>query len=190
MSNRFSLVSVTVLAVALAACSGPPEDEADVVEETPAAATDAPVVAEGDELTEDAAEDSEVPAEGDAEEAVTPAPTATPTPVQTPKPTPTATRAAVVAQPATFATCMVCHATTPGQNGVGPSLAGVVGRKAGSVSGYSYSDAMKGSNITWNAGNLERYLVDPNAVVSGGTMPAPGVNAAQAKEIVAYLKSL
>ncbi|RIV82910.1 cytochrome c family protein [Aurantiacibacter xanthus] len=73
---------------------------------------------------------------------------------------------------------------------VGPSLAGVVGRKAGSVSGFAYSAGMKSSNLTWNEANLRRYLVDPHAVVPGGSMPAPGVNAQQAGEIVTYLKSL
>lgn len=190
MTNRFSLVSATALALALAACSGPPEEEAtEAVDETAVEDVEAGDVADSEELSEDTAAEGEEATEDTAEEEE-PAPTPTATATPTPTPTPTATQAAVVAQPASFATCMVCHATAPGQNGVGPSLAGVAGRKAGAVSGFTYSPAMKSSNITWTDANLERYLVDPNAVVSGGMMPAPGVNAAQAKEIVAYLKSL
>ena len=66
----------------------------------------------------------------------------------------------------------------------------MVGRRAGGVSGFSYSPAMAGANLTWTEANLRRYLVDPNAVVSGTTMPPPGLTAAEAAEMVTYLKTL
>ena len=49
------------------------------------------------------------------------------------------------------------------KNLVGPSLAGVVGRKAGTVSGYHYSDANEKSGITWDEAELKKYLKDPKA---------------------------
>ncbi|WAT17391.1 c-type cytochrome [Aurantiacibacter sp. MUD11] len=169
----------------LAACGGPPEAESEAdataVEETTDEATDvAAVEGEGEAVEADAEEATEAPA-----------PVASATPTARPTPTATATVAAAPATPpAAFSTCGVCHSVEPGQNGVGPTLAGVVGRRAGSVAGANYSPAMQGANITWTEANLRRYLLDPNAVVPGGTMPAPGLNAAQAQAVVNYLKTL
>jgi cytochrome c len=95
-----------------------------------------------------------------------------------------------MAPPAAFATCGVCHSVAPGQNMIGPSLAGVVGRRSGTVPGFSYSAGAKDTHITWNEGTLDRYLADPSAVIPGTTMPAPGVDAAQRRAIIAYLKTL
>src|SRR6185312_8359453 len=61
--------------------------------------------------------------------------------------------------------CAVCHTVTPGQNRIGPSLYGVVGRKSGSAPGYSYSDANKNSGITWTEEELDKYLTNPQQVV-------------------------
>ena len=58
--------------------------------------------------------------------------------------------------------------------GSGPSLAGIVGKKAGSVSNYNYSPAMKGSNLTWDVATLDAYLSDPQKSVPGNKMPFPG----------------
>lgn len=101
-----------------------------------------------------------------------------------------AAAAAPAAPPQSFTTCAVCHSVQPGQNGIGPSLAGVVGRRSGSVAGVNYSPAMQAANLTWNEANLRRYLADPNAVVPGGLMPPPGLTAAQVTEVVNYLKTL
>ena len=49
-----------------------------------------------------------------------------------------------------FAQCKICHSLEAGKNMVGPSLRGLIGRKAGSVPGYAYSPAMKNANVTWN----------------------------------------
>ena len=77
-----------------------------------------------------------------------------------------------------------------GQDGIGPSLAGVVGRRAGTLPGHSFSPAMQGAGLTWTEANLRRYLADPNAVVPGTLMPPPGLSAAQVNEVVNYLKTL
>ncbi|MEN7537635.1 c-type cytochrome [Aurantiacibacter flavus] len=194
MRIAISLATVSLAALALAACGGPPEsaNEAEVEE---VAVDDS--VAET-VLPEDVAADAESTNEDAAEvEADEPAATASATPSPTPsasasaRPSAAPTQVAAAAGPPdSFTICTVCHSVTPGQNMVGPSLAGVVGRKAGAVSGFAYSAGMKSSDITWNEANLRRYLVDPHAVVPGGSMPAPGINAQQAGEITAYLKTL
>jgi len=89
-----------------------------------------------------------------------------------------------------FAQCSVCH-STDGSNGVGPSLRGVVGRKAGSVAGFRYSRAMKTVGITWDEQQLTDYLADPQKIVPGNVMPFAGVSdAKQRADVVAYLVTL
>jgi len=66
-----------------------------------------------------------------------------------------------------FAQCKICHSLEPGKNMLGPSLHGLIGRKAGSVQGFAYSPAMKNSNVTWNDDTLSKYLVDPKAFIPG-----------------------
>ena len=63
-----------------------------------------------------------------------------------------------------FEQCAACHSTAKGVNGVGPSLFGVVGGKAGSVPGFNYSSAMKNSNLTWTAQNLDAYIANPQRI--------------------------
>ena len=63
----------------------------------------------------------------------------------------------------------------PGKAILGPSLAGIIGRKAGSEFSYNYSPAMKQANIVWDANTLDAYLVDPQKVVPGNKMPFPGL---------------
>ncbi|MGH7087312.1 MAG: c-type cytochrome [Stellaceae bacterium] len=84
--------------------------------------------------------------------------------------------------------CSVCHSTEPAQNKIGPSLAGVVGRKSGSEPGYDYSDAMLSAHLTWDAATLDKYLADPRAVVPGNKMLFVGVkNPADRQAIIQYL---
>ncbi|WP_137680287.1 c-type cytochrome [Aurantiacibacter suaedae] len=198
MRISISLATVSLAALALAACGGPPENanEAEVEEVAAdngavdevelAQAADAAEAASDDEVTEVDVEVEEPAATASASPSPKPSASAS----ARPSATPTQAAAASAGPPDSFAICTVCHSVTPGQNMVGPSLAGVVGRKAGGVSGFAYSASMKSSNLTWNEANLRRYLVDPHAVVPGGSMPAPGVNAQQAGEIVTYLKTL
>jgi len=84
--------------------------------------------------------------------------------------------------------CAACHA--PDHAVIGPALAGVVGRRAGTVEGYAYSPALRNAGFTWDAARLDRWLADPQAVVPGTTMPANVPEAAGRGDIVAYLRSL
>lgn len=78
--------------------------------------------------------------------------------------------------PAAFAPCKVCHKAEAGVNLIGPSLWGVVGRKAGAAEGFAkYSDAMKESGIVWGPDSLAKYITDPKAAVPGNKMAFAGV---------------
>ena len=88
-------------------------------------------------------------------------------------------------------TCNICHDVAAGKNRIGPTLFGVVGRKSGTEAGYTYSDAMKGANLTWDAATLDRYLTDPRGVVAGTKMTYAGLkNDQQRKDLIAYLSTL
>ena len=86
-----------------------------------------------------------------------------------------------------FRKCQACHSLDAGKNGVGPSLANVVGEKAAAVPGYNFSPAMKASNLTWDAATLEAYLTDPQKVVPGNKMPFPGLKTERERSAVIAL---
>jgi cytochrome c len=87
-----------------------------------------------------------------------------------------------------FTACLACH--TEGPNALGPSLKGVVGRKAGALEDFRYSNAIKRADIVWDAANLRDFLRDPQAKVKGNHMPFSGfANASDADDVVAYLRT-
>ena len=94
-----------------------------------------------------------------------------------------------VAGKAVFNQCKACHQVGPeAKNGVGPVLNGIVGRKAGEVPGYNYSDANKNSGLTWDEATLRAYLTDPKAKVPGTKMIFPGIKREkQLDDLMAYL---
>lgn len=95
-----------------------------------------------------------------------------------------------VAGKAVFTVCKTCHVVTPGQNRIGPSLYGVVGRPSGSIPNFSYSAANKNSHIVWTEPVLYQYLISPQAYVPGTKMTYPGLKDAQKRaDVIAYLKS-
>jgi cytochrome c len=89
-----------------------------------------------------------------------------------------------------FAVCKACHRLGEGaKSNVGAVLNGVVGRKAGSVEGFNYSDAMKESGLTWDEATLTEYLKNPKAKVPGNKMAYAGLkDDAKIADIIAYLK--
>jgi cytochrome c len=91
---------------------------------------------------------------------------------------------------AVFRQCQTCHVKQVGVNKVGPSLAGIVGRPAGSIPGFRYSEANKNSGITWSEQELYVYLEDPKAKVPGTIMAFVGIKDSQKRaDVIAYLKT-
>jgi cytochrome c len=88
-----------------------------------------------------------------------------------------------------FARCSACHSVN-GQKKLGPSLAGVVGRKAGSVEGARYSKALAQSEIVWTEQNLDAYLTAPATLVRGTTMTMRIAKEQDRQDIISYFKSL
>jgi cytochrome c len=88
-----------------------------------------------------------------------------------------------------FHRCQVCHSIKPGENHIGPSLHGVVGRTAGTVAGFNYSTANKSSGIVWTEQKIFTYLKNPQATVPGTKMAFPGLASAQDRaDVISYLK--
>ncbi len=91
-----------------------------------------------------------------------------------------------------FLQCRACHTVGPAEmSGVGPNLNGVVGAKAASRAGYSYSPALAKSGIVWNADTLDAFLTKPSALVPGTKMPFAGVaSPIWRADLIAYLATL
>ena len=89
-----------------------------------------------------------------------------------------------------FAQCRACHQVGENaKNAVGPALNGLFGRKAGSVEGYSYSQANKSSGITWDEATFSEYIKDPKAKVPGTKMIYAGLkDEKRVQDLVAFLK--
>ena len=98
---------------------------------------------------------------------------------------------ALAAAPAVFGHCASCHSVQPGQHGIGPSLAGVYGTKAGDIAGYAFSAPLKASGLTWDDATLDKWLAGPMKLVPGTKMTYAGISdPAQRAELIAYLKTL
>ena len=90
-----------------------------------------------------------------------------------------------------FARCMACHTVQEGRNLSGPSLYGIVGRPAGSVEGFRYSDANRDSGVVWTEDALSAFMENPQSFMPGTRMIYPGLPAEQDRnDIIAYLKSV
>lgn len=84
--------------------------------------------------------------------------------------------------------CVACH--SPEANRVGPRHKGVVGRKAGSLSDYTYSKAVKASDVVWDETTLEKWLTNPQAFIPGQKMNFKVADPTDRADIIAYLKTL
>ena len=82
--------------------------------------------------------------------------------------------------------CTGCHALEVDREG--PRLTGVFGRKAGSVAGFTYSAGLKKAGFTWNEATLEKWLSDPDLVVSDNNMSFSVPKAAERQDLIAFLK--
>jgi cytochrome c len=89
-----------------------------------------------------------------------------------------------------FANCAACHSLVANKNMTGPSLAGVWGRKAGSLMSFDrYSPALKASKVTWDAKTLDTWLKDPAAFIPGNSMTFRGIDDPKVRtDLVAFLK--
>lgn len=73
--------------------------------------------------------------------------------------------------------CRTCHTNKAGDNRLGPSLAGIVGRKAGQQPGFAYSESMKNSGVTWDTKTLDAFIANPESVVPSNAMkPFTGIS--------------
>ncbi len=87
--------------------------------------------------------------------------------------------------------CGDCHSTKEGKAKKGPPLVGIVGRKAGTVADFAYSDAMLQSGISWTSEKVDAYIAQPRKVVPGGKMKYDGLaDAAVRADVIAYVLSL
>ena len=90
-----------------------------------------------------------------------------------------------------FQRCAACHSVREDARSPAPSLRSVVGRRAGAVDGFAYSDAMRAAGrrgLVWDEATLALFLADPEAVVPGTDMPYQGGNAAERAAVVEWLR--
>ena len=82
-----------------------------------------------------------------------------------------------------------CHSLEPGRHRTGPSLAGVVGRRAGTADGFRrYSPALKGADVVWNEATLDTWIADPQVFLPGNRMVFRGLPDAKLRaDLMAYL---
>ncbi|MBX9662393.1 cytochrome c family protein [Novosphingobium sp.] len=168
MSNLRGYLGLIALSAALAACGGKKEEAAAPAAEAPAAAAPAAADAAAPAADKIAADDTATldgtkfaDMKGDA-----------------------------AAGEKVFAQCKTCHVIDPGVNRIGPSLHGIIGRKAGEIAGFSYSSANKESGITWSPEKLYQYLEKPARVVPGTKMAFAGLPKGQDRaDVIAYLTS-
>jgi cytochrome c len=89
-----------------------------------------------------------------------------------------------------FKKCTACHTVTkPPKNGIGPSLVGIMSRKAGSLEGFKYSDAMKDSKVVWDETAIDAYMKDPKNFIPKNKMVFVGLpKDVERADLIAYLK--
>ena len=85
-----------------------------------------------------------------------------------------------------YESCMACHSLD--KNAVGPMHHGVFGRKAGTVAGYDYSLALKKAGLVWDGGTLDKWLIDPQALVPGTKMIFKLPDANERADVIEFLR--
>lgn len=87
--------------------------------------------------------------------------------------------------------CRACHTLKDGEpHKLGPNLAGIMGARAGTRSGYDYSNALSRSQLVWNRANMDRWIENPNAVLRGHKMVYVGMrDPAKRRALINYITS-
>jgi Cytochrome c2 len=102
-----------------------------------------------------------------------------------------ATPSLLASAPAAFGQCASCHSLEAGKHGIGPSLHGITGTKAGDIPGYNFSPALKASGLVWDDATLDNWLAAPMEMVPGTKMTYAGLSdPAKRKELIAFLKTV
>lgn len=87
-----------------------------------------------------------------------------------------------------FRQCQACHVVDAEQNRVGPHLVGIIGRPAGAVADFNYSDAMANSDVVWDETTIAEYLANPKEYIPGNKMVFAGLRKPeQIQDVIAYL---
>lgn len=89
-----------------------------------------------------------------------------------------------------FSQCAACHSLRVNEHRVGPSLSGIVGRKAGQARGFkNYSAVLKLAKTVWTPSNLNEFLTAPQTFMPGNSMPFAGLkNATELADLIEYLR--
>ena len=89
-----------------------------------------------------------------------------------------------------FRKCKSCHYVDQEKNKTGPHLVNIIGRAAGSVDGFKYSNAMKESGLTWDEATLAEFLKKPKTYIKGTKMAFSGLRKdKEIDDLIAYLKA-
>jgi cytochrome c len=87
--------------------------------------------------------------------------------------------------------CGVCHtAEKDAPHRQGPNLFGIVGRKAGQIADFKYSEALAKADLTWDEATLDKWIEDASALLSGTTMPYRQRDPDKRKLVIKFLQSL
>jgi cytochrome c len=130
---------------------------------------------------------SDAPADAATGEALAPA--ASPA-ASVPEPSAETATAVPAPPPMAFMQCRACHSVEPSKNGIGPTLYGIVGTKAGDVPGFAFSPALKQSGVTWDRATLDQWLAGPMKMVPGTRMTVSITDPVKRKEVIDYLERL
>jgi cytochrome c2 len=89
-----------------------------------------------------------------------------------------------------YAKCKTCHELTTAKNKVGPTLQGVIGRQAGAVAGFKYSEPMIKSGVTWDAATIGEYVAKPKEFILGNKMAFAGLKKEdEIADLLAYIEA-
>ena len=89
-----------------------------------------------------------------------------------------------------FTKCKTCHEIATAKNKVGPTLHGVIGRKAGTVEGFKYSEAMINSGVTWEVATIAEYVAKPKEFIAGNKMAFAGLKKEyEIENLLAYIQA-